>query len=329
RCTECFNAPTCCRLCIVKMHKSNPLHRIQFWNGQFFERRTLQEAGLQFCLGHGGDQCSAAPVGALPTTTTICDLHGFQTVNVAYCLCPHAESEVVQLLSARLFPATFTKPRTAFTWELMEDLRLDTVQSKKPMYDNYTKLVRLSRNAEVNADKKGYENLSRAARYYNVATRIRQSGQGQDIDKIVQALYPGLLYPGSVMLPCPSCPRPGFNTPDNVEQLLKDPREEHKYRVVVGVDGVYKLYQKNKLIDSGDVSLLDGQGAFVLDAALEEFRRKFGKYTEVCDSSRHVDRMHERTRVRGCLVSGIFALICLRHLVFPGQSVIDILVGER
>ncbi|EJD33817.1 hypothetical protein AURDEDRAFT_76673, partial [Auricularia subglabra TFB-10046 SS5] len=299
RCSECFHPALCCELCIVEMHKNNPFHRVQRWNDSFFERLTLRDAGLVFYLGHCGERCPAAPADVLPTKMTISDLKGFQAVDVFFCRCPSAASELSQLVCARLFPATLARPRSAFTWTLMDDLRLDMAQSKKPIYDYFTKLVRLSRNAEVNADKVGYENLCRAIRFYNAAMRVRQSGQGQGIDEIVQRLYPGLLYAGSVMLPCPSCPHAGFNTPDNVEELVKDPRQEyvvtvsswstahcvtttrHKYRLNFGMDGNYKLYQKSKLMDAADASIFDGRGAYVKQSVLAEFRTNFGKYKEV------------------------------------------------
>ncbi|KAF8838888.1 hypothetical protein BDN67DRAFT_982178 [Paxillus ammoniavirescens] len=52
RCTDCFGVTMLCQLCCVANHKQLPLHKIQKWNGNFFQCTTLKEMGLMVQLGH-------------------------------------------------------------------------------------------------------------------------------------------------------------------------------------------------------------------------------------------------------------------------------------
>lgn len=57
RCSTCHGRPTYCTQCCREAHRSNPLHRIQRWEGLFFKRAWLRDVGLQLHCGHGGKRC--------------------------------------------------------------------------------------------------------------------------------------------------------------------------------------------------------------------------------------------------------------------------------
>lgn len=57
RCTQCFGEPIWCTACCLEIHQQIPFHRIKKWNGSFFERSDLDDAGLTIFLGHGGQPC--------------------------------------------------------------------------------------------------------------------------------------------------------------------------------------------------------------------------------------------------------------------------------
>lgn len=157
RCIDCFNSPICCANKLVEEHGRLPFHRVRRWNGLFFKRSSLGEAGLVLHLGHDGQPCPEAPNDGKTMKLTIGDLTGMHHLDVRRCHCPGIGSStddlVPQLVRSRLMPATMKAPRTAFTFRLMEDYELDTLQGKKPQFDFYTKIVRLTRNIDVNADK--------------------------------------------------------------------------------------------------------------------------------------------------------------------------------
>ncbi|KAF7797546.1 hypothetical protein EIP86_008746 [Pleurotus ostreatoroseus] len=58
RCRDCFGGPLYCSKCCVLVHERHPFHNIKRWNGQYFEKSTLQSLGLIVQLGHApGTKC--------------------------------------------------------------------------------------------------------------------------------------------------------------------------------------------------------------------------------------------------------------------------------
>ena len=55
------------------------------WNGFFFEKSTLQDAGLRIQLGHGGAKCIAPAPG--PSKFIIVNVSGIHNVAIDYCDC--------------------------------------------------------------------------------------------------------------------------------------------------------------------------------------------------------------------------------------------------
>ncbi|KZV93169.1 hypothetical protein EXIGLDRAFT_585591, partial [Exidia glandulosa HHB12029] len=210
RCMDCLLSPTTCAAELVRDHARCPFHRVQKWNGLYFERSSLSAAGLVVHLGHHGERCPRAPKGD-DLKFMIGHTTGIHKVPLSPCSCLGCGDLIAQLVRSKLMPATTHSPRTAFTFALLDDLHMDTVQGKKPLFDYWTKIVRLTRNVDVNADKKTFESLGLASRFYRAVTRKRQSGQAFDIDEVLLKLYPGLTYPGSMIPLCPCCPHPGFN----------------------------------------------------------------------------------------------------------------------
>lgn len=56
RCTDCTAARVLCRGCIRQRHMDCPTHRIEVWNGTFFRRAELWEAGLHVVVRHHADR---------------------------------------------------------------------------------------------------------------------------------------------------------------------------------------------------------------------------------------------------------------------------------
>lgn len=81
------------------------------------------------------------------------DVTGLHSLRVRPCKCrgpgENAEHIVEQLIRARLFPATFSNPRTAYTFRLMDHWHLDVMQGKKPVYDYWTSLQRRTHVVDI------------------------------------------------------------------------------------------------------------------------------------------------------------------------------------
>lgn len=59
RCKGCFGKPVFCTGCCKSSHKAHPFHRVEKWNGKFFEDAWLWQVGVVINLGHNGEPCPA------------------------------------------------------------------------------------------------------------------------------------------------------------------------------------------------------------------------------------------------------------------------------
>ena len=60
RCRDCFRSEMLCRGCCRRSHHYLPFHRVERWNGSFFEHSTLWEVGVRLYLGHEGRPCPSS-----------------------------------------------------------------------------------------------------------------------------------------------------------------------------------------------------------------------------------------------------------------------------
>lgn len=118
----------------------------QHWQNGFFDRVSLHSLGLICHLGHNGDPCSRE---TLSYNLTIVDLNGWHKVQVGFCACstntPQNE-HYRQLLRMRWYPASFARPRTAFSFDLLETYHKLTLQGKLNLYDFYLAIIQKSDN---------------------------------------------------------------------------------------------------------------------------------------------------------------------------------------
>lgn len=123
------------------------------WNGYFFQASSLTDLGLFLLLGHDGHPC---PIPTnIYTRMTILHVNGIHTMNVKFCTCarPTPPPRRVQLLQARLFPATVVQPQTCATFEVLRHAHLLTLQSKISAHNYYSTLERLTDNAGITTIK--------------------------------------------------------------------------------------------------------------------------------------------------------------------------------
>lgn len=94
---------------------------------------------------------------------TIVDRAGVQEHAVRFCQCEGAESEDLQLLRSKLFPASYTRPRTASTFNVLADYSIETVECKTPPLSFFNKLQRISDNVFPHSIKVNRLGHSRAS----------------------------------------------------------------------------------------------------------------------------------------------------------------------
>ena len=181
RCQDCFGPHLLCGPCCISAHAHLPFHRVQMWNGHFFERSDLLTRSLLLDLCHYPDDCPTVrsgtdtdipfnlnlsdedndftdvyqpseaeptPHSVLKSDLTIVSSTGICTRSVQWCKCAKSPDRFVELLlRAKLFLASFKNPKTAFTFEVLDHFRVDALECKMAAMNFMSKLRRITNEA--------------------------------------------------------------------------------------------------------------------------------------------------------------------------------------
>lgn len=147
RCLDCFSQPQFCTECCQSNHTWNPFHRVQKWHDKdgknYWEDEWLRHAAVPLRLVHPLKQCENGREEAV--RVNIVDKSGIhEGMAVYYCRCPNAPSKFDQLFDAGLFAASFDKPTTAFTFQVLEAYLLENLECHTSATKFYSKLQRIT-----------------------------------------------------------------------------------------------------------------------------------------------------------------------------------------
>jgi len=107
----------------------------------------LKLLGIKVFLGHCGEPCKIG--GEAIQDFVIVDINGIHLVDVQFCGCYEtagASHPCIQLLRSGLFPATYTHPLSAFSYDILDTFHLLTLQGKISAYDFYISITRKTDN---------------------------------------------------------------------------------------------------------------------------------------------------------------------------------------
>jgi hypothetical protein len=111
-----------------------------------FQRTTFKQLGLRIQLGHGKRGQCYRPEKAVDDNFVIVDSHCIHEVGLDFCSCTKAKPCDIQLLRARLYPATGKNPRTAATFGMVQRFDLEALESKCSNREFYNSLSRATDN---------------------------------------------------------------------------------------------------------------------------------------------------------------------------------------
>jgi hypothetical protein len=80
-------------------------------------------------------------------TLILVDRTGVHRHHVRWCHCESSVGQEWQLFNMGLFPSTFKKPQTAFTFDVLDYFHIDSMECKTSANNFFTKLRRLTSNA--------------------------------------------------------------------------------------------------------------------------------------------------------------------------------------
>ncbi|KAG1802416.1 uncharacterized protein BJ212DRAFT_1449992 [Suillus subaureus] len=228
--------------------------------------------------------------------------------NIVWCGCPGSQHrQHLQLLKARLFPASITQPWTAFTFEVLDHFLIDVLECKTSASSFFEKIWWMTNHSFPDTVPNQYQELMRVSRLWRDLMSQKCFGFGHDTQE----------KPGKDDLAwfCPSCPQPGINIPDNWQDnwLISQ-------RYVV--DGNFTTQHMTMKMLQLDISLSDGLGiSGHLSLAVES------KEHSSC-SNHQVINTTNINRSNLC-ATGVGATACAWHRCFVPHSIVDFQKGER
>ncbi|EIW84336.1 hypothetical protein CONPUDRAFT_120104 [Coniophora puteana RWD-64-598 SS2] len=324
RCIDCHGGIMYCDSCMVQKHTEAPLHRVKKWNGAYFEQTSLRTLGLRVQLGHPPGTRCMKPKAALKDDFVVVHVNGIHQVGVDYCDCESITGEMEQLLRARWFPATVDEPKTAATFEVLEQFHILSLESKSSSYEFYQSLARLTDNTvEGKQPKDRYEAFMRIMRQWRHLKMLKRAGRGHveaDIDATPER---------SCALECPACPHPGKNLPDNWDQA--SPLKSWLYACFVAIDANFRLKRRLVSSEESDPSLGDGLAYVVKEGPYKSWLSSepdLAQARSSCSSHKAVSMANTKAS-QGLAATGVGTIDCARHnMKLPG-GVGDLQKGER
>ncbi|KAI5993177.1 hypothetical protein EDC04DRAFT_2613445 [Pisolithus marmoratus] len=341
---SCTGVHAWCGPCAVKAHRNLPFHKVQRWNGTHYEPTSLMELGFLWHIGHGGDpfpQNSSDPdpdesgymTGEEPPNhrhsddlairrssqfqMTIVHTEGIFSHEVSVGNCPgsHPNDWHLDLLRQRLFPASISKPKTAFTFAVLDHFLIDALECKTSAMSFYQKLKRFTNNAFPERDR--YRELMRVSQLWRDLKDRKSFGFGHDMEQ-----DPG---DGGLALFCPACPQPGVNLPADWKVCYDRDTIMRQYVIDGNFTAQHMKMNKPEL----DVALSDGKGYMVAEVPYQSHLKQSldSKERSTCSNHRAINAANiNKSNLQS---TGIGATACAQHGCFVPHSVVDFQKGER
>jgi len=126
--------------------RSPSLTPSKVWKDGFYQRTSLRELGFCFYISHKHTTC---PSAGLPKTILVIHVNGAHYVDVQFCACsvsPGWVENYRQLLRICWYPASFNRPQTAFTFDLLDTYHKLTLQGKLNLYDFHSSIMQKTDN---------------------------------------------------------------------------------------------------------------------------------------------------------------------------------------
>ncbi|KAL5476488.1 hypothetical protein ACEPAI_3345 [Sanghuangporus weigelae] len=312
RCIDCGPASLLCKTCICDSHKMMPFHRIEqhtkSWTGQIFKKTSLKSLGYRIQLGHYGQSC-VTPISGHKDFIVL-DITGFHSVDIDFCRCGEFVPYHIQLLRSRLFSASRKRPRTAFTFDVLDLFHELTLQSKINAHDFYQSMLRRTDNSKPH-EFYGYDDFTISIRLWKHLMMLKRAGRGHS------ATGAAGTEEGELTIECPACPHPGRNLPREWESLPSEKRWIHTQ--FLAVDRNFRLWLKDRGIK--DVDLAPGWSYYVDNARYNAILQTLptSRVDNTCRSHRNAVMQANTWSDEGRAATGVAAVVCGRHaFVLPG-----------
>ncbi|EAU89764.2 hypothetical protein CC1G_12722 [Coprinopsis cinerea okayama7 len=351
RCKGCCGTPLYCETCCGSEHILDPFHRVEKLNGTFFTPSWLWITGVTVNLcptsacqplevdddfeDSSADEDGDATNDPRPTidltyqakpakrtirgcrVLVVVHTNGVHHLPFLFCACPDAPQPEIQLLRKGFYPSTSKSVRTVFTFSLLDEFLLETVECFTSAHHYYSRIRRLTNEPFPDSVPDRTRELRRVSRQWRKLKELKRNGfchMGRN---------PG---EGELALFCAACPQPGINLADNWE----DDDEKWKYMRSYVADGNFTcVHRKGRQDDDSLVYLKNGEGYMTKRDSYAEHLDNTRETKEPATCNEHRAVADKSKLHKGCDVTGVGAIACMRHGAFAPGSVVDFQKGER
>ncbi|KAJ7096179.1 hypothetical protein C8R44DRAFT_835289 [Mycena epipterygia] len=202
----------------------------------------------------------------------------------------------MQLLEANFYPSTSERPSTAFTFNVLDEFSIDTLECKTAALSFLSKLRRLTDRVFPLSTPNVYAAFMRCSRQWRNLNSLKRAGVAHNLT--------GERHPGDLALFCVSCPQPGKNV--SIGEVIAS-RDSKIYRPQIVADGNFKLDNLKMRNPQDDVRLSDGEMFCV------------GSHSN-CNNHRAVNETNAKRKEVDS--TGIGACACARHGCFYPHCVL-------
>ncbi|KAF9531675.1 hypothetical protein CPB83DRAFT_891565 [Crepidotus variabilis] len=251
----------------------------------------------------------------------VVDINGLHFLPLSLCQCEEVEKdEDILFVEQRLWPMSFKRVKTAFTFEVLEDFLLHQQECNTTGYQYARKIQRATSHMWYTQVPHLHRELRRAARgYRNLQLRWWSGFTDGQVDP----------KEGALAVFCASCPQPGINLPDNWRE---DVNKDVFIRSYV-TDGNFKADHVKQKRPEDDVFLAEGQLYLTSPSLFKPFlplAEEYGrKYKQKATCHRYNATSQANAGDASLDVTGVVAHACARHGCFAPSSVVDLQKGER
>ncbi|KIY60882.1 hypothetical protein CYLTODRAFT_316177, partial [Cylindrobasidium torrendii FP15055 ss-10] len=307
-----------CTSCCLRTHKRTPLHRLERWNGRFFERTSLKVLGMVMVLNH--DDNTTCSVHDQPQDLVVVDMAGIFTVSIQVCRCPErARPTYIQIFQAGWYPATAKHTKTAVSLEVLDHYRRLKVHGALPVRAFVDALEHLMDPWQVNPPDDRYRIFGRLSRQLSFIMRVVRSGVQHDggLDAATS---------GALVVTCWACPRIGINMEPGWENAPQS--DSYLHRPILACDANFRQTCKYRPTTIPDPPLYDGLGVQMPWDFYHDWLRTYITEVEVSHCVAFAALAQKDTRFStGLRWAGVIGIICARHEVMLGLG--DLERGER
>ncbi|KAJ7895849.1 hypothetical protein B0H13DRAFT_1885371 [Mycena leptocephala] len=182
------------------------------WEDGFFHPRTTRDLGIQYQLSHyNGQACEWVQLSRPIKDFVVLHNNGIHTIDIDFCSCPNAPSEVDQLLDIGWYLATSKEPSTAASLSLLRRFHKLNLQGHLPVYDFYNTLVLLTNTAGLQKLPNCLPQFMHMVHEYRHLQMCKRAGHAHHPEGISATQL------GELAIPCRACPHLGINPPEGWE----------------------------------------------------------------------------------------------------------------